>query len=144
MMSYYQASSTIRGHQKHAAECVAVESLLSIGQDSHGKPPSPRQAPVTVEMLPVTRGSLGEFWSDQHPPTPPPSDAGSLSPQQGEPEDSCDTASDILDSPQSRTSTVAPTKGPTISLKRKSRLAQVGRYFSASNIYNCINWLIKL
>ena len=88
-----------------------------MGQGSPNKAPGiAPQPPVAVEMLPNSK-EMEAFWSQgDHPPTPPPSEPGSLSPAQSE---------DSWDSTDTSQPAVSTAKHPSITLKRKSRLAQV-------------------
>ena len=104
-------------------ECVAVETLLSIGQSprspssscSSSTASSPRafHSQNYTTLLP---GRHTPVWHPVPTMTPPPSEAGSMSPPQSE--DSCD----MFDSP-------TPLPPPPAPPKKTSRLAQVSRLF---------------
>ena len=137
-MSYPLTADFRSGHSTGCSgcqECVAVECLLSMGQ---GSPKKHQTAPVAVEMQPNAK-VMEPFWSQGvHPPTPPPSESGSLSPPQSEDSwDSNDTPRTVVALKEN-----VDIKQPSITLKRKSRLAQVRdleRYKIALLIYS--TWL---
>lgn len=97
-------------------ECVAIEGLLTMGRGS----PCQRSTKGMTEDLMV--GHKDALWSQ--PLTPPPSEAGSMSPPQ-----SCEDSWDCSDlSKVTETTPMVksePKKEPSISLKRKSMLVQV-------------------
>ena len=85
-------------------ECAAVETLLSFSQATAGQKVKSRKRSLTADKHNTA------VLSEVCPPTPPPSDAGSLSPL-SQTEDSCEACDMIQE-------TVAPPK-------KTSKLAQV-------------------